>query len=66
MSQMEIVNLSEFYPLGNSVWEGLFQNFAQYKFVGWINRTMAMSAVIPKKSNMVVQGLDFDAVISKG
>jgi phosphopantetheinyl transferase (holo-ACP synthase) len=66
MSPMEILNLSEFYPLGSRTWGGLFQNFAQYKFVGWINRTVAMSVVLPMKSNVVGQGLDFDAVISRG
>jgi 4'-phosphopantetheinyl transferase len=65
MSPMEILNLSEFYPLGNSVWEGLFQNFAQYRFVGWTSRTLAMSVVLPKKSKTVGPGLDFDAVISR-
>jgi 4'-phosphopantetheinyl transferase len=66
MSPIEILNLSEFYPLGNRVWGGLFHNFAQYKFVGWINRTLAMSVVLPKKSNTEGKGLDFDAAIWRG
>ena len=45
MSPMEIFNLSDFYPLGDRVWGGLFQNFGQYKFMGWISRTVAMSVV---------------------
>jgi len=65
MSPMEIFNLSEFYPLGSGIWGGLFQNFAQYKFVGWTNRTIAMSVVLPKKSNLVGQTFDFDAVMSR-
>lgn len=66
MTPMEILNLSEFYPLGNRSWGGLFQNFAQYKFLGWTNRTLAMSVVLPKKSNALGQGLDFDAVVARG
>ena len=61
MSPMEILNLAEFYPLGDRMWGGLFQNFGQYKFVGWIASTSAMSVVLPKKTNMVGEGLDFDA-----
>ncbi len=66
MSPIEILNLSEFYPLGDRIWGGLFQNFAQYKFVGWVNRTAVMSVVLPKRSNAVRQGLDFDTVNSRG
>jgi 4'-phosphopantetheinyl transferase len=65
MTPMEVLKLSEFYPLGNGTWGGHFQNFAQYKFLGWINPMLAMSVVLPKKSNAVGQGLDFKAVISR-
>jgi 4'-phosphopantetheinyl transferase len=64
MSPMEILNLSELYPLRNRIWEGHFQNFAQYKFVGWANRTVAMSVVLPKRSNVIEGSLDFEAVFS--
>lgn len=64
MSPVEILNLSELYPLGGGMWGGLFQNFAQYKFLGWIASTSVMSVVLPKKSEAVGQSLDFDAVIS--
>ncbi len=66
MSPMEIFNLAEFYPLGNRAWGGLFQNFGQYKFIGWISRTVAMSVVLPKKSEAVIGTLDFDAALWKG
>jgi 4'-phosphopantetheinyl transferase len=62
MSPMEIFNLAEFYPLGQRVWGGLFQNFGQYKFIGWISRTVAMSVVLPKKSE-AESPLDFEAVL---
>jgi 4'-phosphopantetheinyl transferase len=65
MSPMEIFNLAEFYPLGHRVWGGLFQNFGQYRFIGWIGRTVAMSVVLPKKSEVVEGILDFDAVLTK-
>jgi hypothetical protein len=62
---MEIFNLAEIYPLGYRVWGGLFQNFGQYKFIGWIGRTVAMSVVLPKKSEAAEGPLDFDAVLSQ-
>ena len=65
MSPMEIFNLAEFYPLGRRIWGGLFQNFGQYKFIGWISRTVAMSVVLPKKSDAAKSALDFDAILSK-
>jgi 4'-phosphopantetheinyl transferase len=64
MSPMEIFNLAEFYPLGDRVWGGLFQNFGQYKFIGCISRRVAMSVVLPKKSEPAEGGMDFDAVLS--
>jgi 4'-phosphopantetheinyl transferase len=64
MSPMEIFNLAEFYPLGHRVWGGLFQNFAQYKFIGCISRRVAMAVVLPKKSEAAEGILNFDAVLS--
>jgi 4'-phosphopantetheinyl transferase len=64
MSPMEIFNLAEFYPLENRVWGGLFQNFGQYKFIGWISRTVAMSVVLPKKSDAAANALDFDGILA--
>lgn len=65
MSPMEIFNLAGIYPLGRRIWGGLFQNFGQYKFIGWISRTVAMSVVLPKKSDAAENALDFDAILSK-
>jgi 4'-phosphopantetheinyl transferase len=65
MSPMEIFNLAEFYPIGHGVWGGLFQNFGQYKFMGWISRTVAMSVVLPKKSEAAQGVLDFEAVLKR-
>jgi 4'-phosphopantetheinyl transferase len=65
MSPMEIFNLAGIYPLGRRIWGGLFQNFGQYKFIGWISRTVAMSVVLPKKSDAAENALDFEAILSK-
>lgn len=65
MSPIEIFNLAEFYPLGNRAWGGLFQNFGQYRFIGWISRTVAMSVVLPKKSEVVGGVPDFEAMLTK-
>jgi hypothetical protein len=62
---MEIFNLAGIYPLGRRIWGGLFQNFGQYKFIGWISRTVAMSVVLPKKSDAAENALDFEAILSK-
>jgi phosphopantetheinyl transferase len=47
MSPMEIMNLSELRPSASGMWEGLFQNFAQYKFVSWQGGSSVMSIVLP-------------------
>ena len=65
MSPMEIFNLAEFYPLGLRMWGGLFQNFGQYRFMGWLSRTVAMSVVLPKKSEAAEGALDFEGVLTK-
>jgi 4'-phosphopantetheinyl transferase len=65
MSPMEIFNLAEFYPLGLRMWGGLFQNFGQYRFMGWLSRTVAMSVVLPKKSEAAEGALDFEAVLTR-
>jgi 4'-phosphopantetheinyl transferase len=65
MTPMEILNLSEFQSLGNGIWGGLFQNFAQYKFVGWTNQDNAMSVVLPQRSNIVGPGLNFDEFFNR-
>jgi len=65
MSPMEIFNLAECCPLGPQAWGGLFRNFGQYKFIGWTSRTVAMSVVLPKKSDPAPDALDFETILSK-
>jgi 4'-phosphopantetheinyl transferase len=65
MSPMEIFNLAEFYSVGPQAFGGLFQNFGQYKFIGWTSRAVAMSVVLPKKSDAAQDALDLGAILSK-
>ena len=57
MSPIQIYNLAEFQRLDKGTWEGLFQNFAQYKVKVWIGSSYAFAMVFPKRS---VLGLDDD------
>jgi 4'-phosphopantetheinyl transferase len=57
MSPIQIYNLAEFQRLDSGSWEGLFQNFAQYKAKVWIGSSYAFAMVFPKRS---VLGLDDD------
>src|SRR4030095_6808483 len=50
MSPMEIMNLSELRRDAGTAWEGLFENFAQYKSVSWQGGSSVMSIVLPKNS----------------
>jgi hypothetical protein len=57
MSPIQIYNLTEFQRLDSGTWEGLFQNFAQYKSKVWTGSSYAFAMVFPKRS---VLGLDDD------
>jgi 4'-phosphopantetheinyl transferase len=57
MSPIQIYNLTEFQRLDSGTWEGLFQNFAQYKAKVWTGSSYAFAMVFPKRS---VLGLDDD------
>ena len=50
MSPMQVYNLAEFKKLGSRVWEGLFENFAQYKVKVWVGSSHAFSVAFPKRS----------------
>jgi 4'-phosphopantetheinyl transferase len=50
MSPVTIYNLSEFSQIDSGMWEGLFENFAQYKVRVWAGSSYALSVVMPKKS----------------
>jgi 4'-phosphopantetheinyl transferase len=65
-SPMEIFNLSEFVPTGNKIRRGFFENFSQYKVLSFAHKTVALSIVLPKNSNLVGEPPDFDRLISAG
>ena len=50
MSPVRIYNLSEFSQIDSGMWEGLFENFAQYKVRVWVGSSYALSIAMPKKS----------------
>ncbi|MBV8813514.1 MAG: 4'-phosphopantetheinyl transferase superfamily protein [Verrucomicrobia bacterium] len=50
MSPVKIYNLSEFRPLDSGKWEGLFENFGQYKAATWWGNSHVLSVALPKRS----------------
>jgi 4'-phosphopantetheinyl transferase len=55
MTPMQIYNLTEFQRVGSGIWEGLFQNFDQYKAVTWIGSFHVLSVVLPKWSSLALE-----------
>jgi 4'-phosphopantetheinyl transferase len=52
MSPIHIYNLSELRSIGHKFWEGSFQNFGQYRAVMWIEDSLGLSVVLPKRSSL--------------
>jgi len=52
MTPFQVYNLSEFRLTDAGTWEGLFQNFAQYKVKAWIGSLYAFAMVLPKRSEL--------------
>ena len=50
MTPFRVYNLEEFRLTDAGTWEGLFQNFAQYKVKVWIGSLYAFAMVLPKRS----------------
>ena len=65
MTPLEIFNLSDLQPTGPGTWEGWFENFAQYKFIGGANPAYVMSVVLPKRTTCAVT-LPFAEAVSHG
>jgi phosphopantetheinyl transferase len=64
MSPVQIYNLSEFSRISSGNWEGLFQNFGQYKTTTWVGTSHAVSIVLPKRS-IIVNGYEiYDAFLT--
>ena len=62
MSPVKIYNLAEFYQIDSGIWEGLFQNFAQYKARIWTGSSYALSIVMPKRS-VIIEDRDLCTVL---
>jgi phosphopantetheinyl transferase len=50
MTPFRVYNFDEFRLTDTGTWEGLFQNFAQYKAKVWIGSSYAFAIVFPKRS----------------
>ena len=57
MSPLQVYNLAEFRLTSTGTWEGLFQNFAQYKTAVWIGSSYTFATVLPKRTAL---GLEDD------
>ena len=65
MSPWAILSVGELQPRGARVWEGRFENFAQYKFFSWASRFYLMSVVLPKNSMYAGDESAFDAIVAR-
>ena len=52
MTPMRIYNLAGFQSMESGMWEGLFENFAQYKARAWVGSSYALSVALPKRSEL--------------
>lgn len=50
MTPVPIYSLVEFHPIASGLWEGQFQNFAQYKALVWTGSSYVLSIALPKRS----------------
>ena len=52
MASIRVYDLAEFNLADSKVWEGFFQNFAQYKARVWIGSNHVLSIALPKLSTL--------------
>jgi 4'-phosphopantetheinyl transferase len=52
MANIRVYDLAEFNLKDSRVWEGLFQNFAQYKVMAWSGSKHVLSIALPKRSTL--------------
>jgi 4'-phosphopantetheinyl transferase len=52
MASIRVYDLAEFNLADSKVWEGFFQNFAQYKARVWIGSNHVLSIALPKRSTL--------------
>jgi 4'-phosphopantetheinyl transferase len=55
MANIRVYDLVEFNSIESRVWEGSFENFAQYKARIWIGSNHVLSIVLPKRSMLVLE-----------
>jgi 4'-phosphopantetheinyl transferase len=54
MANIRVYDLAEFSVTDSREWEGLFENFAQYKARVWIGSKHVLSIAVPKRSTLVL------------
>ena len=54
MASIRVYDLAEFNFIDSKEWEGLFENFAQYKARVWIGSNHVLSIALPKRSTLVL------------
>jgi 4'-phosphopantetheinyl transferase len=54
MANIRVYDLVEFNSIDSRVWEGFFENFAQYKARVWIGSNHVLSIAFPKRSTLVL------------
>ena len=53
MANIRVYDLAEFNSIDSRVWEGFFENFAQYKARVWTGSNHVLSIALPKRSTLV-------------
>jgi 4'-phosphopantetheinyl transferase len=54
MANIRVYDLAEFNLIDSRVWEGFFENFAQYKARVWIGSNHVLSIAFPKRSTLIL------------
>ena len=55
MANIRVYDLAEFNLIDSKEWEGLFENFAQYRARVWIGSNHVLSIAFPKRSTLVLE-----------
>jgi 4'-phosphopantetheinyl transferase len=55
MANIRVYDLAEFNLIESRVWEGSFENFAQYKARVWIGANRVLAITLPKRSTLVFE-----------
>jgi phosphopantetheinyl transferase len=56
MANIRVYDLVEFNSIDSRVWEGFFENFAQFKARVWIGSNHVLAIAFPKRSTLVLGG----------